>query len=119
MSKNNARHRAREFAVQALYQWHMTHDSSTEIELQFREKGLENADQEYFSNLLHQVIKRVEELDEKLTPALDRDISKLNPVELVILRMAVYELNHQPDIPFKVVINEGCELAKTFGAVEG
>lgn len=114
-----SRHRARELAVQALYQWHLSKHSATEIELQFREQGLDNADQEYFSNLLHGVIKRYPELDEKLKATIDRDIKDLNPVELAILRLATFELLYHQDVPYKVVINEACELAKTFGAIEG
>jgi len=119
MSKPVSRHRARELVVQAIYQWQMTEHSATDIELQFRDQGLDNADQEYFSALLHGVIKKHPELDEKLTPSLDRDIKSLNPVELAILRLATFEFLYRQDIPVKVVINESCELAKTFGAIEG
>jgi N utilization substance protein B len=119
MTKPTSRHRARELVVQALYQWHMTQHSALEIELQFREEGLANADQNYFSTLLQGVITKYPELDEKLLESIDREINELNPVELAILRLATYELLFQPDVPYKVVINEACELAKKFGSVDG
>ena len=119
MTKPTSRHRARELVVQALYQWHMTQHSALEIELQFREEGLANADQNYFSTLLQGVITKYPELDEKLHQSIDREINELNPVELAILRLATYELLFQPDVPYKVVINEACELAKKFGSVDG
>lgn len=119
MTKPTSRHRARELIVQALYQWQMTQHAAIEIELQFRDEGLANADQNYFSTILHGVIKKYPEIDEKLLQSIDREINELNPVELAILRLATYELLYQPDVPYKVVINEACELAKKFGSVDG
>lgn len=114
------RKRARQYLVQALYQWHLNNMSPPDIELQFQEDmDMGRIDRAYFSKLLNKVINEVDVLDEKIIPELDRDISELNPVELAILRMSTYELLHEEDIPFKVIINEALELTKLFGAEEG
>ena len=52
-------------------------------------------------------------------PYLDRTVDQLNPIELVVLRIATYELAKRPDVPYRVVINEALELAKNYGATGG
>ena len=117
---SRARHLARKRAVQALYMWGMTGDDVSDIEAQFLlEQDMKNADIKYFKELLHQVPAHVQELDDHITPLLDRPFSELDPVECAIMRLGVYELQHRIDIPYKVVINEAVELTKIFGAEEG
>ena len=107
-------------AMQALYQWELTSSSLVAIEREFREDNdMHKVDAEYFSELLHQVPAMKTELDERLKLLLDRDISELTPVELTILRLGAYELLERPDVPYRVIINEGVELAKIFGATDG
>lgn len=114
------RHKAREYAMQAIYQWQFTQDSPTEIELQFHEDyNLEKVDVDYFSELLHQIPKKLTEIDESIDKVLDRPFQDLNPVEVAVLRIAVYELMFRHDVPYKVVINEALQITKTFGAQEG
>lgn len=118
--KNSERHRAREYALQAIYQWQYTQDSPTDIELQFHEDyDLSKVDTEYFSEMLHQIPKKLTEIDDTIEKALDRPFQDLNPVELAVLRIAVYELLYRQDIPYKVIINEALQITKTFGAQEG
>lgn len=115
----NARRKARRFAVQALYQWHMGGDALSNIEAQFRvDNDMKKVDGDYFHELLHEVPSHLTELDELVTPFLDREMNQLDPVELAIFRIATYELKFRIDVPYKVVINEAIELAKTFGATE-
>ncbi|WLD57402.1 transcription antitermination factor NusB [Salinispirillum sp. LH 10-3-1] len=115
-----ARRRARHMALQALYQWHVSHATSNEIEAQFIvDHDLSKIDKVYFHEVLHQVPARIKELDAAIEPLLDRALKDLTPIELAILRMGAYELMHRIDVPYKVVINEGVELAKSFGATEG
>lgn len=117
---STARHKARRLATQALYTWQMSGQDIADIEQQYRmQHDMSKVDQDYFHELLHQVPAHVEELDNHIKPLLDRDLSKVDPVERAILRLGVYELEHRLDVPYKVVINEGVELAKTFGAEEG
>ena len=114
-----ARRKARRFTVQALYQWQMTGANIGEIETQFRvDNDMRKTDVAYFHELLHEIPKCVNELDDTFRPLLDRDIKELDKVELAILRIGTYELSKRPDVPFKVAINEGIELAKYFGATE-
>ena len=121
-SKQNpahARKRARRLALQALYQWQLSGLDLNEIEKQFRqEQDLRKADIEYFSELLHKVPAYLDELDKALQEHLDRDVEQLDPVERAILRLGAYELKFRLEIPFKVVINEGVNLAKTFGSTD-
>jgi N utilization substance protein B len=111
------RSRARRGAVQALYQWQVGGGSSADIRTEFRERdGMNNVDWAYFDTLVDGVIREADSLDSLLTPRLDRAVSALDPVERAILRLATLELRDHPDVPFRVVINESIELARTFGA---
>jgi len=80
---------------------------------------MSKVDMEYFHEILHGVPRELSALDEIITPLLDRDTEEMTPVELSILRLATYELAHRIDVPYKVVINEAVELAKSFGATDG
>jgi transcription antitermination protein NusB len=114
------RRKARQLATQALYQWELASSSLVEIEREFCEdNNMKKVDAEYFSELLHQIPALKTELDELIKPLLDRDMSELTPVELTILRLSGYEMLKRHDVPYRVIINEGVELAKTFGATDG
>ena len=114
------RKKARRYAVQAIYQWHLSGNAIKEIELQFLESiNAKKVDIAYFQDILVNTLTGMDEIDETITPILDRKFSEINPVELAILRLACYELKSRIDIPYKVVINEALELTKTFGASEG
>ena len=114
---NSARRRARRCAVQALYQWQVGGNDLNDIETQFRAEPENNkADFDYFHELLHRVAEHTPALDVVLTPLLDRPVPELDPVERAILRLCTYELAHRPDVPYRVVINEGIDLAKLYGA---
>lgn len=117
---SNARRKARRLALQAIYQWQLSQTSITDIEQQFLENSaLTRVDVPYFLELLRSIPKCISSLDAIMEPILDRPITDLNPVELAILRIAICELLHQPDIPYRVVVDEALRLAKAFGAVEG
>ena len=114
----HARVRARRSAVQALYQWEMTHDPVTEVIAEFicDRSELKKADVDYFTSMLQGATGRVAEIDTGLAPLLDRPLYQLDPVERAILRIGMFELLCNPDIPWRVVVNESVELAKMFGA---
>lgn len=117
--KPSSRRKARRFALQALYQWDMTGDNLGHIEQQFREENdLKKTDTVFFRELLHKIPACVNELDAYFTPLLDREKDELDKVELAALRIGTYELAKRLDIPYRVVINEGIELAKYFGATD-
>jgi transcription antitermination protein NusB len=117
---STARHKARRLATQALYTWQMSGQDIADIDQQYRlQHDMSKVDQDYFHDLLHQVPAHIEELDNHIKPLLDRELTQVDPVERAILRLGTYELVHRLDVPYKVVINEGVELAKTFGAEDG
>jgi len=114
------RSKARHYAVQAVYQWQMAGQAITEIQQQFlTEQDGSQFELSYFQQLLSGVAGNLSELDGLLGPCLDRSVESVDPVERAILRLGAYELAHQPDVPYRVVINEAVELAKVFGAEQG
>lgn len=115
--KVSARHRARQLAVQGLYEWKLSDNPVEKIIQQcLDEKKGKNLDHIYFQELMDQVTGKAEKLDKCIEPYLNRTIGEVDPVEHVILLLAAYELTEKPDIPYRVIINEAIELAKTFGA---
>ena len=118
--KTLARRQARTLAMQALYSWHMAGQPLNEIEAQFRvDNDFNQVDAAYFHEILHGVPRQKTEIDGAFEPLLDRPLDEIDPVELAILRLSTYELKSRLDIPYRVVINEGIELAKVFGATDG
>ena len=114
------RHRARELALQGVYQWRLTGGEGAQIEKQIREeKGLGRYDTEFFGNLLCGVLAQHADLEAAVTPHLDRTLAELSPIEFSVLLLGAYELAQHPEIPYRVVINEAVELAKTFGGTDG
>jgi N utilization substance protein B len=114
------RRKARHYTVQALYQWKMGGSPLNQIEAEFRtDNDFTKVDGEYFHELLHEIPAQLSELDDAIAPALtDRALHEIGPVEIALLRMAVYELKVRLDVPYKVVINEAVALAKKFGATD-
>lgn len=118
--KPAARHNARRYAVQAMYQWQLTGHPIIEIENEFLRYHIEKKlDLEYFKELIHAIPTSVTELDNEIKPFMNRSMSDIDPVELSILRIAIYELTKRPDVPYRVIINEALELTKKFGSIEG
>ncbi|MCK5828851.1 MAG: transcription antitermination factor NusB [Methylococcales bacterium] len=114
---SSAKTNARRCAVQALYQWQVSGESLSRIEMNFlEEERLKGAQKKYFSEIFHGVPKQLNVIDEALTEFVDRPVEKIDPVERAILRIGTYELINRLDIPYKVIINEGVNLAKFFGA---
>jgi len=114
------RRKARHYGMQALYQWQMAGASPTDIEAEFLDDyDFSHVDLEYFQTLLHEVPACVDELEEILSPLLDRSIDELDPIERTLLRMGIFELAKRIDVPYKVVISEAVALAKKFGATDG
>ncbi len=115
--KVSARSRARQLAVQGLYEWHLSGNSIDDIARQCLDaKRGKNLDEKYFEELIFKVASMAEKLNETLVPFLSRDMSEIDPVERAVLQLGAYELTEKTDIPYKVIINEAIELAKTFGA---
>jgi len=114
------RHRAREFALQGLYQWLLNNEASVTISENIRHAhGFYKADSEHFNSILHGAINNVSMLRNALEPLVDRRMSSLSPVEHAVLLIGAFELSNHFEIPYCVVINEAVELAKSFGGTEG
>jgi N utilization substance protein B len=116
--KLSDRQKARRMLLQALYQWEMARAPVNEILAEFLVYYQGKIDRDFFKEVFPQVVAHAPALDEKMAPWLDRELSALDPIELSLLRLGMYELTHRIDIPYKVVINEAVELAKVFGATD-
>ena len=116
----SARRKAREFALQGLYEWLVGGADADVIDAHVREQeGFDKCDAEHFDMLLHGCIREAADLDALLAHHLDRKTAQLSPVEHAVLMIGTYELRHCVAIPYKVAINEAVELAKSFGGTDG
>ena len=116
----SARTRAREFALQALYQHLVGHNPAEDIDSFTRDLiGFHKADAAHFDALLHGCIRDAAALDAALSRHVDRRTSALSPVEHGVLLIGAWELSNCLEIPYKVAINEAVELAKEFGGTDG
>lgn len=113
------RHNARQYALQAIYQWQLTATPIREIEAQFIKYHVtKKVDLDYFKEIVIGVVDTQHEVDTFLVPFLDRRLDEVDPIELAVLRIATYELAKRLDVPYRVIINEGLELVKKFGSIE-
>ena len=116
----NSRRRAREFALQAIYQWLVNESTAETLLAQLKEqKDFPKADQALAEALLRGVVGNADALRQRITPFLDRPIKELSPVEHALLLLAACELRDHAQTPYKVIINEAVELAKSFGGTDG
>ena len=116
----SARRRSREVALQGLYEWLVSGTAASVIDAHMREQeDFDKADRAHFDALLHGCIAEAVALDAVLAKFVDRKTTELSPVEHAVLMIGAYELKHCIDIPYKVVINEAVELAKSFGGTDG
>jgi N utilization substance protein B len=116
----SARHRAREFAMQGVYQWLLSGEDCGVVQAHIeRSPGFARADRPHFETLLAGAIRQSGGLEAAIVPHLDRELSRLSPVERSILMIACLELRDHHEIPYRVVINEAVDLAKDFGGTDG
>ncbi|TQK10690.1 transcription antitermination factor NusB [Herbaspirillum sp. SJZ107] len=114
------RHRAREFALQGLYQWLLNNEPASTVITNIRSAhGFEKADGDYFRELLNGAIAQSVELRELIAPTVDRPVTELSPIEHAVLLLGAWELKNKIEIPYRVVINEAVELTKSFGGIDG
>ena len=119
-SSRSPRRRAREFAVQGLYQWLLAGGEPREIARQVADmEGFARSDRSMFESLWSGTVVTRNDLDALLAPHLDRAPEALSPIEHAILLLGAYELQSMPQTPYRVVINEAVELAKSFGGTDG
>lgn len=114
------RSRAREFALQALYQHLVGGNDAAAIDAFTRDlTGFHKADSAHYDALLHGCIENAAALDGLITPLLDRKLAEISPIEHATMWIGVYEFQHCLDVPWRVVLNECIELAKEFGGTDG
>jgi N utilization substance protein B len=114
------RSRAREFALQGLYQSLVGKNAVDDIDIFTRDlAGFNKADSVHFDALLQGCVAQSEQLDLLIAPLLDRPMGEISPVEHAIMWIGAYELSHCLDVPWRVVLNECIELAKEFGGTDG
>lgn len=119
-ASKSGRSRAREFALQALYQYLVGRNDATAIDTFTRDlAGFHKADSAHYDALLHGCIETAASLDALIEPKLDRKMAEISPIEHGAMWIGVYEFQHCPDVPWRVVINECIELAKEFGGTDG
>ncbi|HVY06282.1 MAG TPA: transcription antitermination factor NusB [Burkholderiales bacterium] len=116
----NSRRRAREFALQAIYQWLVNESPAQDLLSQLQEqKDFAKADAALTQALVHGVVDNADALRELIVPLVDRKLKELSPIEHAVLLQSAFELRDQPQTPYRVIINEGIELAKIFGGTDG
>jgi N utilization substance protein B len=116
----SARRRAREFALQGLYEWLLNRTDAGAIDAHVREQeGFDQCDRGHFDLLLHGTIGDAEVIDAALAAHIDRKVELLSPVEHAALMIGTFELMRCIEVPYKVAINEAVELAKSFGGTDG
>ena len=114
------RKHARDKAMQALYQWQMSGEDLDWIrDMYLEEQGVASGDEEYFLELLYQVPKNLEAIEGAFHPHVEGREDHLDPIETSILRIATYELMFRLEIPYRAVINEAVNLARSYGADDG
>lgn len=116
--KISHRKKARNLLVQALYQWQLADGVAHDIEAQFRADNAAKIDWEFFHQALKHIITNADDIDKTFTDKLDRGLDQLDPIELALLRLGVFEFTERIDVPYKVVINEYVDLAKKYGATD-
>ena len=113
------RKHARDKVLQALYQWQLSGEDLDWIKQHYlEEQGVSSGDEAYFLELLYKIPTQVGDLDSAYGKYVENFVDHLDPIECNILRIATYEFLHHLEIPYKVVINEAINLAKTYGADE-
>ena len=111
---------ARKLAMQALYRWQLNECPWQDLIQEFAdEEDMVRADRDYFRELVQGICTSRETLDSQLSGWMDRKPEQLDPVEHAVLLIGVYELQSRPEVPYRVVINEGVSLARRFGATDG
>lgn len=116
-----ARRRARELALQGVYQWLLSGNSMTAVQkhLETDTESLDKLDRELFVSLLRGTLENADELRTSFAPLLSRPVAELSPIEHAILLLGAHELRHNIETPYRVVINEAIELAKSYGGTDG
>jgi N utilization substance protein B len=118
--KINNRRKSRELVMKSIYRGLVNTFDLTQIQKDIRDDpDFIRADEKFYVEILKGVFKNLETLKIEITSYLDRSYEELSPIELSIIYSSLYELKYSPSVPYKVVINEAIEIAKSFGGIDG
>ncbi|NBW52687.1 MAG: transcription antitermination factor NusB [Betaproteobacteria bacterium] len=116
----NNRRKSRELVMKSIYRGILNQFDINQIKKDIKDDpDYLKADEVFYQNLFDGVMSNMDQLNSEISNFIDRPIEKLSPIEHSILCISIYELIYDTTIPYKVAINEGVELAKTFGGIEG
>ena len=119
-NSGSARHRARECVLQGLYEAQLSGNAAEVIRASVvADASFANADRAYFDELWSGVNAERDALTRMIEARIDRPLAQLSPIERSVLVIGAWELEHRPEIPFRVIIDESIELAKSYGGTDG
>ena len=118
--KINNRRKSRELVMKSVYRGLVNQIDITQIKKDIQEDpDFIRADQDLYEEMLSGVFKNMDSLKQEIELYIDRSYEDLSPIELSIIYFSLYELKYSASVPYKVVINEAVEIAKTFGGADG
>ena len=119
-NSGSARHRARECVLQGLYEAQLSGNAAEAIRASVvADASFANADRAYFDELWSGVNAERDALIRLIEARIDRPLAQLSPIERSVLVIGAWELEHRSEIPFRVIIDESIELAKSYGGTDG
>ncbi len=120
MRNRNSRSRSREFALQGFYEWILSNNDPSAISARIAQsEGFDGCDVPYFDRLWSGITREYRSLLSALSPFCNRSTDALSPIEKGVLVIGAWELLHEPEVPYRVAIDEGVELAKSYGGTDG
>ena len=118
--KINNRRKSRELIMKSIYRGLVNQFDIKQIKKDIHDDpDFIRADEDLYNEITKGVFKNFEKLKSELSTYLDRPYEELSPIELSIIYSSLYELKYSSSVPYKVIINEAIEVAKSFGGVDG
>ena len=118
--KINNRRKSRELVMKSVYRGLVNQIDVTQIKKDIQDDpDFIRADQDLYEEILSGVFKNIDSLKQEIESYIDRSYEELSPIELSIIYLSLYELKYSLSVPYKVVINEAVEIAKTYGGADG
>jgi len=118
--KINNRRKSRELVMKSVYRGLVNQIDISQIKKDIQDDpDFIRADQDLYEEILSGVFKNIDSLKQEIESYIDRRYDELSPIELSIIYFSLYELKYSMSVPYKVVINEAVEIAKTYGGADG
>jgi transcription antitermination protein NusB len=120
IKKINNRRKSRELIMKSIYRGLVNKFDIKQLEKDIHDDpDFIRADEEFYNEIMKGVFKNLKSLKTEISTYLDRPYEELSPIELSIMYSSLYELKYSHSVPYKVVINEAIEVAKSFGGADG